>query len=380
MSDKIPNGWRKIKLKEIFNIKNGKTDTVDAVADGEYPLFDRSAVVKRSDKFLFDCEAIILPGEGKEFTPRYFKGKFDLHQRAYALSAKTNGVSTKFMSYAIDYHKNILFLHAVGSTVKSLRMGIIEDMEFVIPPKHEQDKISQVLTNTDKVITETENIIKESERIKKGLMQQLFNDKNNGAKYTKIAIEEIAHVKRGASPRPIADPKWWSDSGVGWIRIEDVTKANKYLKKTRQYLSEAGINNSVPVKKGELIMSICGSIGKPVILDMEACIHDGFVAFKDIKDEIDVEYFYYLLKYLEPVFSGMGQHGTQKNLNSTLVGKRKIPFPDMEEQKKIAQMFSSLDMKISVENNKRRRLVRLKKGLMQKLLTGQIRVNVGVEE
>ena len=71
--EEIPKGWSRKKLKELLSVKNGKTDTVDAVEDGQYPLFDRSVLVKKSDKYLFDCEAIIIPGEGKDFSPKYLK-------------------------------------------------------------------------------------------------------------------------------------------------------------------------------------------------------------------------------------------------------------------------------------------------------------------
>jgi restriction endonuclease S subunit len=80
----IPKDWEVKKLGDMATIKTGKTDVKDAVEDGEYPLFDRSDQIKRSNKYLFDTEAVIVPGEGKDFTPRYYKGKFDLHQRTYA--------------------------------------------------------------------------------------------------------------------------------------------------------------------------------------------------------------------------------------------------------------------------------------------------------
>ncbi|MBI5347169.1 MAG: restriction endonuclease subunit S, partial [Candidatus Aenigmarchaeota archaeon] len=95
--------------------------------------------------------------------------------------------------------------------------------------------------------------------------------------WRRLKIGDIAQVGRGASPRPIQDPKWFADSGIGWIRIEDVTSSRKYIEKTKQYLSEEGVSKSVFVDRGDLIMSICGTIGRPMILNMQACIHDGFV-------------------------------------------------------------------------------------------------------
>jgi len=81
----IPKDWDIIKLGELANIKTGKTNVQDAVENGKYPLFDRSGELKRSNKYLFDTEAVIVPGEGKDFLPKYYVGKFDLHQRTYAI-------------------------------------------------------------------------------------------------------------------------------------------------------------------------------------------------------------------------------------------------------------------------------------------------------
>ena len=117
-------------------------------------------------------------------------------------------------------------------------------------------------------------------------------------------LGDLSQIKRGASPRPISDKKWFSDnSNVGWIRISDVTSSKKYLNKTEQYLSLEGIKKSRPVNKGDLIMSICASIGVPIILNMDACIHDGFVVYSNLDEKIlNKEYLYYFIEKMQNVF------------------------------------------------------------------------------
>ena len=184
-------------------------------------------------------------------------------------------------------------------------------------------------------------------------------------------LDELAQIKRGASPRPINNPKWFSEKkNVGWIRISDVTKTKKYLNSTEQYLSDEGIAKSRLVKPNDLIMSICATVGKPIILNIDACIHDGFILFDNLNNnKIITEYLYYLLQKKEEEFKGMGQTGTQANLNTNIVGSTLIAIPTIEEQKKIALILSTVDEEINnvdalIEKNKE-----LKKGLMQTLLT-----------
>lgn len=94
-----------INLGQISTITNGKRNAQDAIENGLYPLFDRSVIVKRSDKYMFDKEAIIVAGEGKTFLPKYYKGKFDLHQRCYAIFDFANGIHPKYIYYYIQWNQ-----------------------------------------------------------------------------------------------------------------------------------------------------------------------------------------------------------------------------------------------------------------------------------
>ncbi|WP_156098826.1 restriction endonuclease subunit S [Carnobacterium inhibens] len=183
-------------------------------------------------------------------------------------------------------------------------------------------------------------------------------------------LGELADIHRGASPRPIKDPIWFSEhSSHGWVRIADVTKSSKYLFETKQYLSNEGILKSRTVKPGDLIMSICGTIGRPIIMEMDACIHDGFVAFENLKKDIDTEYLRYILTRLTNYFKAQGQPGTQVNLNTAIVEKATIPIPPLKEQQKIAEILSIVDEQIEQTDQLIKKTKELKKGLMQQLLT-----------
>jgi type I restriction enzyme S subunit len=182
-------------------------------------------------------------------------------------------------------------------------------------------------------------------------------------------IDDICRIRRGASPRPIQDKSYFADKGRGWIRIEDVTSTYKFLRKTSQYLSAKGEKKSVSVEPGDLIMSICATIGKPVILGIKACIHDGFVWFSELSKEIDTEYLFYILQKTEDEFVSKKQTGTQGNLNTSIVGRTAIPVPALEEQRKIAAFISRIDLLIQQTDSVIRKTQELKKGLMQHLLT-----------
>lgn len=95
-----------------------------------------------------------------------------------------------------------------------------------------------------------------------------------------IKLKWLSPVKRGASPRPIADPKYFDENGrFAWVRISDVTASERYLQETKDRLSELGSSLSVKQYPGDFFVSIAGSVGKPIITKIDCCIHDGFVYF-----------------------------------------------------------------------------------------------------
>lgn len=140
-----------VSITELADVTTGNSNTVDATDDGQYPFFDRSRVIKRSDKYLFDCEAIIVPGEGQQFVPRYYCGKFDLHQRAYAVIPKES-INGRFLFYSIIANMKHFEQVATGSTVKSLRYNSFETLKVRVPPRIIQDKIDSILTPIDELI------------------------------------------------------------------------------------------------------------------------------------------------------------------------------------------------------------------------------------
>lgn len=151
-------------------------------------------------------------------------------------------------------------------------------------------------------------------------------------------IKRLSPVKRGASPRPIDDPKYFDENGdYAWVRIADVSASERYLENTTQTLSDLGASLSVKREPNDFFLSIAGTVGKPIITKIKCCIHDGFVYFPDLK--INPEYLYYIFS-TGLSYQGLGKWGTQLNLNTDTVGEIFIPIP-----KEIDNIIDYLDRK-----------------------------------
>jgi len=288
--------------------------------------------------------------------------------------------SKKFIHEYINsiYFRKRAFEISTGTT--RLRIGLpdLKSLLVIKPPKSEQTAIAKVLSDTDALIEHLGKLIAKKKAIKQGTMQQLLTGKKRlpgfSGEWEVKKLGKIAMITRGASPRPIDSPLWFDEkSKIGWVRISDVTKSTKLLKYTTQKLSELGIKHSRFVGKGNLIMSICATVGRPILTEIDVCIHDGFVVLADLK--IEKEYLYYYLSFIEDDWSRNGQTGSQMNLNTGLINSTQINFPKTEpEQTAIATILSDMDAEIESLEEKRDKYTMLKQGMMQQLLTGKIRI------
>ena len=283
-----------------------------------------------------------------------------------------NIIDTNFFYYWFQFNAKKIEELGSGSTVMGLSLPDLRKIKLKIPTHKEQTAIATALSDADGLITGLEKLIAKKRNIKQGAMQQLLQPKEG---WVVKKLGEVASIVRGASPRPIEDAKWFDNqSPIGWVRISDVTKSKKVLNETTQTLSDLGVKNSRLVENGNLIMSICATVGRPILTTFDVCIHDGFVVFRN--PQIDKEYLYYFLTFIEDNWSKSGQTGSQMNLNTALINNTEIPFPNSnEEQTRIANIFSDMDAELSALEQKLEKYKKVKLGMMQELLTGKTRLN-----
>ena len=165
------------RLGDIATITNGNSNVQDASVEyriGLYPFFDRSEDVKYLPTFLFDKESIIYPGEGTEFMPRYYKDKFALHQRCYAICDFNEVVNPQFLYFFLKTQNSYFIKNAVGSTVPSLRLDTFQKLKVVIPSKETQYSISSLLSVLEQKIDVENNSMKMLLCQKRYLLRQMF--------------------------------------------------------------------------------------------------------------------------------------------------------------------------------------------------------------
>ena len=285
-----------------------------------------------------------------------------------------------------EHFKEFLGKLTAGSTISHLYQKDFVHYEFPLPPTlTEQKAIATALSDVDALITSLEQTITKKKAIKQGAMQQLLTPPHKGGKrlpgfkgeWERVEVKKVINVGRGGSPRPIQDFMTTYSNGVNWIKIGDTSRFSKYINSSKEKIIPEGVQFSRSVSVGDFLLSNSMSFGRPYILKIHGCIHDGWLVLQNYQDSFDREFLYYTLmskdvfdQYLAKA-SGSGV----LNLNKELVKVVELNRPkDLNEQKAIAQILSDMDAEITLLETKKEKYQAIKQGMMQELLTGKTRL------
>lgn len=412
----IPDDWEVKRLGDNVDIFRGGSPRpiekyLTTNADGINWI--KIGDVRPNDKYIHQTEEKII-SEGKARSREVKKGDFILSNsmsfgRPYILNIDGcihDGWLT-IQNYAVSFDKEYLYYllgsdeifkqyvqMAAGSSVQNLNKEKVSDLQLKVPPLPEQQRIAKALSDVDALISTTEKLLQKKKNIKQGTMQELLTGKkrlpgfakSNNTKMTELGeipedwevkkLGDYVSIVRGGSPRPIQDYLTTNSDGINWIKIGDVKSEDKYIVTTEEKIISEGKSRSREVHKGDFILSNSMSFGRPYILQIDGCIHDGWLAIQNYQETFDSDFLYYLLgsdeifkQYIE-----MAAGSSVQNLNKQKVRNLIIPILDKEEQISIAKILSDMDNEIDLLNTKLEKYRNLKTAMMQQLLTGKIRL------
>lgn len=336
--------WNKKKLGELCLIKSGDSNARDADENGKYVLFDRSKKIKKSKRFLFDCEALIIPGEGKEFLPRYYKGKFDLHQRAYAIHQFKPELNIQYLFYYLVYNKDYFSKVAVGATVKSLRQRHFDNLEVYYPTLSEQQRIVSKLDAAFIEIDKSIIILNNKKDEIKKLVESIFNNKLNHVGKIKKINDLCTNITDGShfSPKTVS-------KGYPYITVRDIVNDKINFSKCR-YVNNKDFDklkkNGCSPEKEDLLFSKDGTVGKVAIVENnnEFVVLSSLAILRCNTSLIVPEYLFLVLKSPKFLFKAVSKK-TGVAIKRIILKNLKnieISLPSLEEQKIIIKKLNKL--------------------------------------
>lgn len=263
-----------------------------------------------------------------------------------------------------------------GTTVKHTSPDKFLNRSCFFPERAEQTAIGNTFQKLDSLISQHQQKHDKLSNIKKAMLEKMFPQqgetvpeirfKGFSGEWKKKKLAELAEIVRGASPRPIEDPKWFDkNSTVGWLRIRDVTEQDGRIHFLEQRISKLGEEKTRVLFEPHLLLSIAASVGKPVINYVETGVHDGFLIFK--KPLFELEFMYQWLKSFQEAWQQYGQPGSQVNLNSDIVKGQVVNIPSNEEQMDIGNYFQKLDSLINQHQQQITKLKNIKQACLNKM-------------
>ena len=371
--------WEERKSKELCTISTGKGNTQDKIDDGIYPFYVRSATIEKSNDYLYDQEAVLTVGDGvgtgKVF--HYVNGKYNLHQRVYRMY-DFNYVSAKYFYYYFsnNFYKRVMSMTAKTS-VDSVRMEMIADMNIVFPSVKEQEKIVALFSNLDDTIALHQRKLDLLKETKKGFLQKMFP--KNGAKVPEIRFSgftedweqrkvfEISKVTYGGGTPKTNTKEFWNGN-IPWIQSSDLEINRLFNVSPKKKITNEAVKKSaakiIPPNSIAIVTRV--GVGKLALMPFEYATSQDFLSLSEL--QID-SYFgiFSLYSMLQKELKNI-QGTSIKGMTKSDLLEKKVTIPKKyEEQQKIGNFFKQLDDTIALHQRKLDLLKETKKGFLQKM-------------
>lgn len=368
----------KAPMFSLCDIKSGKSNTRDAEDNGEYIFFDRSKVIKKSSRYLYDCEALIIAGEGTEFLPKHYKGKFDLHQRAYALHNFKPSINVKYLYYYLHHLKDYLPSVAVGATVKSLRRRHFENLPVVIFPIKTQQKIvsklDSIFAEIDKAIATTEANAKNTKALFLSYLVEVFNRSGDG--WIRETIGNICSLRSGTTVSPSLEK---TNGELPYLKVADMNLIFNQgsISSSSRFINISDVNKNSIIRKGSTIFP---KRGGAIDTNKKRITNVDIVADLNIMSVLPNDtlnsyllYFYFLGLDMRKLGSG----SSIRQINNYDIEPLTINFPKSHtEQQGLVSLISKLQIHseklISNYKKKKLEMVMLKQSILKRAFKGEL--------
>ncbi len=249
----------------------------------------------------------------------------------------------EYVAHIIKAAEPIVLKWVRATTADNFPIDNLRELEVPLPPLDEQRRIAAILDKADALRRKRKQAIELFRR----LSHAIFRSTLDSFLWPTQGLGELCTLVRGSSPRPQGDPRFFGGP-VPRLMIADITRDGKFVRPSIDSLTDEGALKSRAMAKGDVVMAVSGAVGLPAILATDACIHDGFVGFRNLKPSIASEFLYHALLDSRSENRAQGTGAIWSNLTTDQVKEFRIPLPPISIQRQLVDRLKYVEVKLEL--------------------------------
>lgn len=361
------------RLGDLVNIRTGKLDANASSDNGKYPFFTCSIMPLRIDNYSYDCECVLVAGNG-DLNVKYYNGKFDAYQRTYIIEVKDKlKVNTKYLYYYMSKYIEVLRNQSIGGVIKYIKLANLTEAKIPIISLDKQIKIIEILDLAQMIIEKRKKSIELLDELVKSKFIEMFGDPvSNPMRWDKKRLADECNIITGNTPSRKVEEYY--GNYIEWIKSDNITNSGLYLTTAREYLSEEGLKVGRSIDAGSILMTcIAGSIkciGNVAMTNRKVAFNQQINGIEPLENNV-----YFMFQQFK-----LSQKYMQSTINMSLKGilskgqlsELEFIFPPIEKQNEFARFFKQIDkLKFEMEHSLKE-LEDNFNSLMQKAFKGEL--------
>ena len=379
-----PEDWKEFRFKDTgIEVSKGQVITRADVRIGEIPVVAGGMEpAYYCDKYNRDGFTVTISASGANAGyVNLYKGKIFASDCSTISEAPNYDV--RYIYYLLLNKQNEIYDAQTGGAQPHIHPKDIYKLPIVYTSNiSEQQAIASVISDFDEHIDNLTELIEKKKGIRDAALEDLVSGRTRldgfDGEWVEKNIDDFVKIKRGASPRPIESHLTYASNGINWIKIGDAPRYGKYIETTAEKITQKGAEHSVLVYPGDFILSNSMSFGRPYILRIKGCIHDGWLRLYDFQENSNRDFLFYLLSShnIQSQYNEAAAGSGVQNLNKEVVKGVKVVLPSLPEQEAIAEVLTAMDDEIESLEVEKEKMLQIKEGAMDDLLTGRVRLKV----
>lgn len=356
-----------MKLGLLVKVRTGKLDANAAVSGGCYPFFTCSKEVSEIDTYAYDCECVLVAGNG-DLNVKYYNGKFNAYQRTYIVERASSEINMRYLYHFLSCYVDVLRRQSIGGVIKYIKLGNLTEADIKLPDKETQERISMILDRLTHLISLRQQQAEKLDELVKARFVEMFGDPiSNPHAFARVPLSELAEIKIGPfgsllhkedyahGEHPLINPSHIINGKI--VIDENFTVSDeKYIELEAYHL-----------RPGDVVLGRRGEMGRCAVVEREGYLCGTGSLLIRTNGQVTADYIQKTISFpaYKRMIEDMAVGQTMQNLNVPIVSKFPIVKPPLDVQKRYYHFVHEIDCEKERIQKSAALLETLKRSLMQ---------------